>query len=238
MSEFCPMGSGESFEDWKERQERPPRNLREEVELLYTEAPTELGREILGKILGMLDAKERAKSLAHYIVTANPKDITTYRPEKKLGILLVCDTVAHKTYRVGDTVIEKGDCLLQLHIPPRLIPADQNNSLLSDLTESLQLVSDYLQYQNLKPKFITGCTYEPLVRIAERRYGFNAIRIDIPTEWAERVEKVFHRYIDPNRTPVIGFIYATKEEFQRKLPPSSYSSSSEIKGKISKATSS
>lgn len=183
------------------------------------EAPTELGREIAGKILEMLDAKDRAKKLAAYIATADPKDITTYFPEKKLGILLACDTTSPKTYRIGDTVIEQGDHIMQLHIPPRLVPAGQNNPLLADLTESLQLTSDYMQYQGLNPKFVSGCTYEPLVRIAEKRYGFNAVRVNIPSEWSERVRNVFHRYIDPNREPVIGFIFTTKAQFQGKFPP-------------------
>ncbi|MCL5438977.1 MAG: hypothetical protein M1268_03235 [Patescibacteria group bacterium] len=219
MSERGPRGGGfESYSSWRERQERPPQNLREEVERMYMEVPTELGREILGKILEMMSAKDRAKKLAAYVATADPKDITTYFPEKKLGILLVCDATSPKTYHVGDTVIERGDRILQVHIPPRLAPAGQNNPLLADLTESLQLTSDYIKYQGLRPKYITGCTYEPLVRIAERRYGFGAVRVNIPTEWSERVERVFHRYVDPDRKPVIGFIYATTKEFQARFP--------------------
>lgn len=219
MSERGPRGGGfESYGSWRERQERPPQNLKEEVERMYLEAPTELGREILGKILGMLNAKDRAKQLAAYVATADPKDITTYFPEKKLGILLVCDTTSPKTYRAGDTVIERGDKIMQVHIPPRT-PAGQNNPLLTVLTESLQLTSDYIASQGLNPKFVTGCTYEPLVRIAERRYGFDAVRVNIPAEWSERVERVFRRYIDPSREPVVGFIYATTQEFQGRFPP-------------------
>lgn len=212
-------GNFESFESWKARQERPPQNLRDEVERMYVEAPAELEREILGKILEMLDAKERARKLAAYIATADPKDITTYYPEKKLGILLVCDTTSPKTYRIGETVIERGDRILQVHIPPRLTLDNQNNPLLTDLTESLQLTSDYIKHQGLNPKYVTGCTYEPIVRVAERRYGFNAVRVDIPTEWSERVRSVFYRYIDPQREPVIGFLYAAIADFQDRFPP-------------------
>jgi len=220
MPERGPRGADfESFESWRARQERPPQNLREEVERMYLEAPTELGREILGKILEMLDAKERAKKLAAYIATADPKDITTYHQYKKLGILLVCDITSPKAYRIGEAVIKRGDRILQLHIPPKLTPANEKNPLLTDLTESLQLTSDYIKHQGLNPKYVTGCTYEPMVRIAERRYGFSSIRVDIPTEWSERVRSVFHRYIDPQRSPVIGFIYATTAEFQSKFPP-------------------
>ena len=212
-------GSLGSFESRRSRQERTPQSLREEVERMYREAPTELGREIAGKILEMLNAKDRAKRLATYIATADPKDITTYFAQKKLGILLVCDTISPKTYRIGDTVIESGDQILQLHIPPRLAPTGQNNPLLADLTESLQLTSDYMQYQELEPKFVTGCTYEPLLRIVERRYGFKAYRVNIPAEWSERVRDVFHRYIDSGREPVIGFLYATSAKFQERFPP-------------------
>ena len=144
---------------------------------------------------------------------------STYFAQKKLGILLVCDTISPKTYRIGDTVIESGDQILQLHIPPRLAPTGQNNPLLADLTESLQLTSDYMQYQELEPKFVTGCTYEPLLRIVERRYGFKAYRVNIPAEWSERVRDVFHRYIDSGREPVIGFLYATSAKFQERFPP-------------------
>lgn len=220
MSERGPRGGGfESYSSRRERQERLPQNLREEVEHMYLEAPTELGKEILGKILEMMNAKDRARQLAAYVATADPKDITTYFPEKKLGILLVCNTISHKTYRIGDTVIESGDRIMQVHIPPRLAPAGQNNPLLADLTESLQLTSDYIAYQGLQPKFVTGCTYEPLVRIAERRYGFDAVRVNIPTEWSERVERIFHRYVDPSREPVVGFIYTTAQDFQGRFPP-------------------
>lgn len=212
-------GNYESFESWRARQERPPETLKGEIEQMYAEAPTEMGREILGKILEMMNAKERAQKLASYIATADPKDITTYYPEKKLGIVLACDTTSPKDYQIGDTSIERGDKLLQLHIPPRLAPAGEANPLLTDLTESMQLTSDYIRYQGLRPKFVTGCTYEPLVKVAERRYGFDAVRVNIPDEWSERVRRVFHRYVDSAREPEIGFIYATTEEFQEKFPP-------------------
>lgn len=220
MPERGPRGGGfESYSSWREKQERPPQNLREEVERMSFEASTEAGREILRKILEMMYAKDRANQLSAYVVTADPKDITTYFPEKKLGILLVCDTTSPKTYHIGDTVIERGDRIMQLHIPPRLAPAGKNNPLLADLTESLQLTSDYIAYQGLQSKFVTGCTYEPLVSLAEKRYGFDAARVNIPTEWSERVERVFNRYVDPIREPVIGFIYTPIAEFQDRFPP-------------------
>lgn len=221
MSEREPGGNLESYASRRERQERAPQNLREEIERLYLEAPTELAREILEKMLAMVDAKERAKKLASYIVTADPRDISTYYPEKKLGILLACDTRSPKTYRIGNDVIEVGDPLIQLHIPPRLVPANQHNPVLRDLSESLQLVSDYITFHGLSPKYVTACTYEPIIRLAERRYGLSAVRVHIPAEWSERVERVFHRYIDPDREPVVGFLYATTQQFQQRFPPRS-----------------
>lgn len=212
-------GGFESYSSLRVRQERPPQTLKEEIERMYAEAPTELGREILSKILEMMYAKERAQKLAAYIATADPKDITTYYPEKKLGIVLACDTTSPRDYQIGETIIKRGDRLLQLHTPPRLVPTNQKNPLLADLTKSMQLTSDYIQYQGLRPKFVTGCTYEPLVKLAERRYGFNAVRVNVPDEWADRVRTVFHRYVDPSREPEIGFIYATTAEFQGRFPP-------------------
>lgn len=218
MGERGPSGHFESYGSWMARNERPPQTLKEEIESLYLEAPTELGREILGKILEMMNAKERAQQLATYMITADPKDISTYYPEKKLGIVLACDTVSSHTYRSGDTVIQRGDRVLQLHLPPRT-KASSQGSLLGDISESLQLVSDYIQRHGLKPEFITGCTYEPLVSVVERRYGFSAARVNIPAEWVDRVTDVFHRYIDPNTDPKIGFIWSTTGDFQNKFPP-------------------
>ena len=219
MGERGPGGHFESYSSFQARQERPPQTLKEEVEKMYLEAPTELGREIMGKILEMMNAKERAKQLASYVATADPKDITTYYPEKKLGIVLACDTVSSQTYREGDTVIQRGDRLLQLHLPPRA-SASSPRSLLRDVSESLQLTSDYINYHQLSPKFITGCTYEPLVSVIEKRYGFKAARVGIPVEWRDRVERVFHRYVDPNLEPKIGFVWSTLRDFQDRIPPS------------------
>ena len=213
-------GSFESYSSWQRRQERPPQNLREEVERMYLEAPTELGKEILGKILEMLDAKERFKKLAAYIAAADPKDIKSYYPQKKLGILLVCDTASPFDYKAGKTLIEKGDRIIQLHLPPR--NKDQkNNGLLPDLKESFKLTAQYIKYNNLNPKFITGCSYEPLIKLTERRFGFNAVRVNIPEDWAERIKKVFNRYVDGTKEPEIGFIYQTKENFLSRFLPRS-----------------
>ncbi len=218
MSEKGPGGHFEDYSSWRERQERPPQTLKEEIERMYLEAPTELGREILGKILEMMNAKGRAQKLAKYIATADPKDVTTYHPEKKLGIILVCDTASSQTYRSGDTVINRGDRILQLHVPPRTETASQG-SLLRDISESLQLTSDYIQFHGLKPKYITGCTYEPLVSVMHKRHGFNVAMIHIPNEWADRVASVFHRYIDQNTDPEIGFVWSTKRAFQNRFAP-------------------
>jgi hypothetical protein len=73
----------ESYQQWRTRQEKPPQTLPEEIERMYIEAPTELARKVLEKLLMMMDAKERANQLAHYIATADPKDITTYHAYKK-----------------------------------------------------------------------------------------------------------------------------------------------------------
>lgn len=166
MSERCPGGGGfGSYGSWRERRERPPRNLREEVERMYAEAPNSLAREVLGMILEKLNAKKMREDLARYIVTADPKDITQRRSMKKLGIFLVHDTFSSHTHEVGDTIIKQGDRVLQIHIPPRGKPGDKNNPLLRDIRESLQLTSDYIKFHGLKPRFITGCSYEPLVSV-------------------------------------------------------------------------
>lgn len=216
--EHEPGSGGGSSEYRVMRFEKPPQNLHDEIEQLYPYAQTELVRQILEKILSMLDAKERAKRLAQYIATANPRDITTYFPDKYLGIILACDTTSPDTYYLNNTVIHRGDRLIQLHIPPRLTHSNHANPILADLPESIQLVSDYIRYHHLRPDYITGCTYEPLVTIAQRRYGFHTVRVGIPDEWADRISYIFHRFIDSDKDPKIGFIYQTGQEFKVKFP--------------------
>src|SRR3989344_624732 len=198
-----------------------PRTLTEEVERAYAVAETESQREFARKILEMMYAKDRARAMAQYIATADPKDISTYRALKKIGILLIHDTVSSQDYELGSVRIRKGDSLLQLHIPPRGEQPDSPRQLLSDLTQSMQMTSDYIRLHGLKPRFVTGCAYEPLVSIAEKRHGFKAVRINIPQEWSTRVADIFHRHVDPNAEPKIGFIYSSTEAFMQKYPPRS-----------------
>lgn len=218
MSERGPRFSGPSYGEWRRSQERPSQNIKEELERMYLEASTELAREVIGKLLFMMDAKDRAKNMAQYIVSADPRDITTYLPEKKLGIFLVCDTRSPKTYRVGDRIINQGDQIIQIHIPPRTQPTDKTN-LLTDIKDSLQLTSDYIAEHDLHPTYITGCTYEPLVSVMERRYGLKAYRVNIPVEWRERVASVFQRFVDPTVEPSIAFLCTSLEDFQQRFVP-------------------
>lgn len=204
-------GSGAEFQ-------RGTKNLTEEVEHIYKFARTESQREFARKILEMMYAKERAKAMVRYITTADPKDISTYLDIKKIGILLVHDTVSSQDYDLGKVKIKKGDRIIQLHIPPRNEPAESSGRLLADLTESMQLTADYIRLHGLSPEFITGCTYDPLVSVAERRYGFQAERLNIPDEMASRVEAVFRRHVDPEVKPNIGFIYTSAEAFQNRFP--------------------
>lgn len=212
---------GPSFPSFERHAERVTQTLTEELERLYSLAETETQREFARKILEMMDAKERARAMARYIATADPKDISTYQAQKKLGILLVCDAISTQDYNLGGVVIRRGDRLLQLHIPPRDEQPESPRQLLADLSESMQLTSDYIKFHGLKPRFITGCTYEPLVTLAERRHGFGATRINIPYEWSDRVRDVFHRYVDPTVEPEIGFIYQSAQDFQERFPPRS-----------------
>lgn len=213
------IGSDNDWGEFRERTERPPVSLKGEIERMWMDAQDELAREILYKMLLMMDAKDRARRMADYIATADPTDIKTYMREKKLGIMLVCDTYAKQDYKLGPVSIKEGDSLIQLHIPPRTNETKASNPLLADLSESMQLVSDYIDYHGLEPRFLTGCTYQPLVRLAERRYGFNVVNVDVPQEWSEKVRDVFHRFVDPSREPEIGFIYTSLESFQKRFPP-------------------
>lgn len=217
-----PRGSCESYGRRREGREYSQAGFRQELEQMYAEAPDELSREVIEKLFMMMADKEHAQALARYITTADPSDIDTYYAQKKLGTLLICDTTSPKDYKFGDVRIRQGDRLLQIHIPPRQqdgASGFSTGSLQGDIERSLQLTSDYVARHGLQPTMITGCTYDPIVRLMERRFGLNAVRLEIPEEWAGRVRDVFHRFIDPNVEPSIGFLYTPLQDFQGRFPP-------------------
>ncbi len=148
------MEGGRRFEGPRFSIERPARNLREEIERMIDSAETEAQRELAEKLLFILSAKDRAQSMAHYIATADPKDIATYRSEKKLGIFLVCDVRAPRTHRIGDIVVNQGDSLLQLHVPPKQVKTVK----FGDLADSFHLLSEYIDLHQLNPVLIYGVT--------------------------------------------------------------------------------
>jgi hypothetical protein len=211
-------GEMPSYDDWRAKQESPKlphEAIRDELVELSQESLDPLTREVVEKLILMMDAKDRAYNLAQYIATADPKDITTYYKDKKLGIFLVCDTVAKISYQVGDQEIKAGDRLLEIHIPP--IPKREYEAftLLQEIKESFQLTSEYIAYHQLTPRYIYGCTYDPLVSLLEKRGGFKAVRFNIPEEIEQPVRRVFRHYVDPVREPKIGFIYLQLEDFQQ-----------------------
>ena len=187
--------------------EDPDILLRDELIRRFEEG----GQQILSTNFVDLAREER-----EYLTTADPKDIATYRTVKKLGILLVVDKNFSKQLSVGNMAINENDRALELHIPPKI--GTKINSL-KDITESLQLVSDYISLHGLKPKYVYGCTYEPIVATAEKRYGFKTIRTGISPAITGNVLREFHEHADPNREPVIGFIYSTLTEFKKRFPP-------------------
>lgn len=196
------------------------RSFKEALQHMLTEATDWQSRELLELLLFKIEDKERAVRMATDFATADPTDVKTFRQYKKLGILLACYTPAQQDYSYGDVKIKRGDKLMQIHLPPR--QSDDKfgtGSITADIAESLQLTSDYIAQHGLTPTMITGVSYDPIVRIMERRFGLQAVRINIPDDWSNRVREVFHRFVDPNEEPSIGLMYSGLDDFQGRFPP-------------------
>lgn len=147
----------------------------------------EIAAEMARKILRKIEMKKQLEDLY-----AGANDALEYQEVKMLGIFVVRDAEAEFSYDDpnGDFSIAKGDRYLDLHIPP-LSKGARNRETVE---ESFSLITNYIDYHDLQPRYLMGVTYPRMAEFAHRRFGFDLSYPgpdSLPEEVVEGVRQVF-----------------------------------------------
>lgn len=149
-----------------------------------------LTREIAKKILAKAEIKDRVDELF-----AHADDVAVYQELKRLGVFVVRDAVA--TFDYDDEApgfsIRNGDSYLDLHVPP--VPQELRSR--QAVEGSLDLITQYIEAQQLNPKYLMGITYERMARLAERQFGFTVAYPNadsLPDGVASGVQRVYEGF--------------------------------------------
>lgn len=184
------MERGPSFNrppDGNQSPEGMSRNrLRSEMLRLRSEVHDELSREILEKILGKLDIKDRVEEL-----DATRDDPTIYGTWKRLGIFVVIDRASEIDWNDSDSNFEvkKGERVLDIHLPP--VSKDKLSP--QSVRSSLEQIAQYIFTHNLNPKYVMGVTFERLAKVSQRQ-GFSVVEPVLPDHIRHGVERVYERF--------------------------------------------
>ena len=190
------MEGGRRFEPgWGSRTPETPEqqfrgSLRERLSRLRWESTglSDLERSIIEKAVEKIDLKDELVE-----VQSQRDDTTRYQKLKQLGIFFVKDTTTQIDYEDPNTGfhIQPGDRVIDLHIPP-LSPERRT---LTAVNKSFEMIADYIDRQNLDPKYIVGVTYERLANVS-RRQGFTVIEPVIPDRLRAGVENVYKKFVE------------------------------------------
>lgn len=133
-------------------------------------------------ILGIIDKEGHAKLDNKF---ADPK--IDY-PFKEFGLLTVIKRKAKTDIDYPDLnfSLQKGDSYLELHLP---IPDEDEQDIAARIKQSLSLLAQFINLNNLHPKYILGATYRSLA-MASRRFGFQVVDIPIPIGFKKQEEEM------------------------------------------------
>jgi len=161
-------------------------SLRREAYKILANSEDPLAREVAEKILELLDIKKHIEQIRQ-----GADQTQCYQKMKQLGIFWIREHSANFDWKdpKGAFTINKGDKYLDLHLPP----LSEDKKTFAEIRRSFQLVAEYIQVQNLHPKYLIGITYEKLGRLATR-YGFTVVAPKLPPDVTRGVENVYRNF--------------------------------------------
>jgi hypothetical protein len=162
------------------------------TEILQDSPEGSFSREIAEKMLMKAEIKERADEMQ-----THADDVTVYQEFKQLGVFVVRDAKAAFDFEDPESgfSLQKGDRYLDLHLPP--VPEGLRSR--KAVRDSLDLVKQYAEKQQLKPKYLMGVTYERLAHVANRVFGFDIAYPNpaaLPNAVVAGVERVHQQFTE------------------------------------------
>lgn len=95
---------------------------------------------------------------------------------KRIGIFNVVHTPAYfDINREGQTLIPRGEPVVDLHIPSMWFTSSQDRVTPQMVTESLSLVGDDIAANDTEARFVVGLTHPLIAALAAKRWGFEVV---------------------------------------------------------------